>query len=174
MSLDMEKYIKVRKAQAEGVRTVEELKEKSDIVIDNDTEIQEIEKILNNFAFYRSKDVFMFNGDDEKLFELLSDDLSMLKDKATVYYSDRFKERRIYGASSLNASITEGRGNYLEFSFNIENVSEDEYKKIIAAFKDNRRFFKLKDESFIDLKEKLHYRRKKQEKNAIYPKRPYV
>ena len=36
MSLDMEKYIKVRKAQAEGVRTVEELKEKSDIVIDND------------------------------------------------------------------------------------------------------------------------------------------
>ena len=28
MSLDMEKYIKVRKAQAEGVRTVEELKEK--------------------------------------------------------------------------------------------------------------------------------------------------
>ena len=48
MSLDMEKYIKVRKAQAEGVRTVEELKEKSDIVIDNDTEIQEIEKILQN------------------------------------------------------------------------------------------------------------------------------
>ena len=46
MSLDMEKYIKVRKAQAEGVRTVEELKEKSDIVIDNDTEIQEIEKII--------------------------------------------------------------------------------------------------------------------------------
>ena len=116
-------------------------------------EEEEIEKILNNFAFYRSKDVFMFNGDDEKLFELLSDDLSILKDKATVYYSDRFKERRIYGASSLNASITEGRGNYLEFSFNIENVSEDEYKKIIAAFKDNRRFFKLKDESFIDLKD---------------------
>ena len=46
--IDMEKYIKVRKAQAEGVRTVEELKEKSDIVIDNDTEIQEIEKILQN------------------------------------------------------------------------------------------------------------------------------
>lgn len=125
----------------------------NEYVIRDLNEEEEIEKILNNFAFYRSKDVFMFNGDDEKLFELLSDDLSMLKDKATVYYSDRFKERRIYGASSLNASITEGRGNYLEFSFNIENVSEDEYKKIIAAFKDNRRFFKLKDESFIDLKD---------------------
>ena len=47
MSLDMEKYIKVRKAQAEGVGTVEELKEQSDIVVDNDTEIQEIEKLQN-------------------------------------------------------------------------------------------------------------------------------
>ena len=66
---------------------------------------------------------------------------------------DRFKERRVYGASSLNAKISEGRGNYLEFSFNIENVNENEYKKIINAFKDNRRFFKLKDESFVDLKD---------------------
>ncbi|WP_366846261.1 DEAD/DEAH box helicase [Clostridium sp.] len=49
--------------------------------------------------------------------------------------------------------MSEGRGNYLEFSFNIENVNENEYKKIINAFKDNRRFFKLKDESFVDLKD---------------------
>ena len=96
----------------------------------------------------------MFNGDDEKLFDLLKNDLSLLKEKATIYYSDRFKERRVYGASSLNAKISEGRGNYLEFSFNIENVNENEYKKIINAFKDNRRFFKLKDESFVDLKDK--------------------
>ena len=73
--------------------------------------------------------------------------MGMMKNYLTYFQSDRFKERRIYGASSLNASITEGRGNYLEFSFSIENVSEDEYKKIIAAFKENRRFFKLKDES---------------------------
>ena len=95
----------------------------------------------------------MFNGDDEKLFDLLKNDLSLLKEKATIYYSERFKERRVYGASSLNAKISEGRGNYLEFSFNIENVNENEYKKIINAFKDNRRFFKLKDESFVDLKD---------------------
>ena len=60
MSLDMEKYIKVRKAQAEGVRTVEELKEKSDIVIDNDTEIQEIEKILQNDCIFKiPKDIYV-------------------------------------------------------------------------------------------------------------------
>lgn len=114
---------------------------------------REIEKALNNLSFYREKEIFNFNGDDEKLYELLSSDLNELKEKATVFYSDRFKERKIYGANSLNASITEGSGNYLEFTFNIENVSEDEYRKIINAFKDNRKFFKLKDESFVDLRD---------------------
>ena len=126
----------------------------NEYVIRDLNEENEIEKILNEFSFYRNKDVFMFNGDDEKLFDLLKNELSLLKEKATIYYSERFKERRVYGASSLNAKISEGRGNYLEFSFNIENVNENEYKKIINAFKDNRRFFKLKDESFVDLKDK--------------------
>ena len=72
---------------------------------------------------------------------MLSEDLTVLKEEATIFYSDRFKERRIYGATSINAKISEGSGNYLEFTFNIENVNEDEYKKIIEAFKENRKFF---------------------------------
>ena len=122
-------------------------------VIRSLTEEGEVEKELNDISFYRNKNQFIFNGDDEKLFELLSNELASLKEKATIFYSDRFKERRIYGANSLNASISEGKGNYLEFTFNIENINEDEYKKIINAFKDNRKFFKLKDESFIDLRD---------------------
>ena len=84
---------------------------------------------------------------------MLSEDLTDLKEKATIFYSDRFKERRIYGATSINATISEGSGSYLDFTFNIENVNEDEYKKIIQAFKENRKFFKLKDESFIDFRD---------------------
>lgn len=48
MNLEFEKYIKVRKAQAQGARTVEELKNLSDIVIENDTELAEVEKLLQN------------------------------------------------------------------------------------------------------------------------------
>ena len=112
-----------------------------------------IEEALNFLGFYRSDNKFIFNGSDEKIFELLSEDLRDLKEKATIFYSERFKERRIYGATSINARISEGSGNYLEFTFKIENVNEDEYKKIIEAFKENRKFFKLKDESFIDLRD---------------------
>ncbi|MEE0933224.1 DEAD/DEAH box helicase [Clostridium sp. D43t1_170807_H7] len=122
-------------------------------VIRNINEEEKIENVLNNLSFYRNNDKFIFNGNDEKLFELLSEDLTDLKEKATIFYSDRFKERRIYGATSINAAISEGSGNYLDFTFNIENVNEDEYKKIIEAFKENRKFFKLKDESFIDFRD---------------------
>ncbi len=48
MALEIEKYLKVRKAQAEGVRTIEELKSMSDIVIENDTELEEVETLLQN------------------------------------------------------------------------------------------------------------------------------
>ncbi len=48
MALERSKYLKVRKAQAEGARTVEELKNISDIVIENDTELEEVEKLLQN------------------------------------------------------------------------------------------------------------------------------
>lgn len=125
----------------------------NEYVIRSLNEEGEIEKELNDISFYRNKNQFVFNGDDEKLFELLSNDLVKLKEKADIFYSDRFKERRIYGANSINASISEGKGNYLDFTFNIENVNKDEYKKIISAFKDNRKFFKLKNESFIDLRD---------------------
>ena len=95
----------------------------------------------------------IFNGNDEKLFKLLAEDLTKLKEEATIFYSDRFKERKIYGAKSINAKVSEGTGNYLEFTFNIDNVDKNEYKKIIEAFKENRKFFKLKDESFINFEE---------------------
>lgn len=48
MNLDMQKYLTVRKTQVEGARTVEELKKMSDIVIENDTELKEIEALLKN------------------------------------------------------------------------------------------------------------------------------
>lgn len=48
MKLAMEKYLIVRKSQGQGARTIEELKNMSDIVIENDEELKEIEALLKN------------------------------------------------------------------------------------------------------------------------------
>ncbi|MDO5520902.1 MAG: (2Fe-2S)-binding protein [bacterium] len=48
MNLAMDKYIKIRGAQAQGARTVEELEEMTDIVIENEDELKEVEAVLKN------------------------------------------------------------------------------------------------------------------------------
>lgn len=48
MQLNMDKYIMVRKAQAQGVRTLEELKAFCDIKIDSNEEQEHIEELLKN------------------------------------------------------------------------------------------------------------------------------
>ncbi|SCH74328.1 (2Fe-2S)-binding protein [Romboutsia sp. 1001713B170207_170306_H8] len=48
MGLEKEKYLKIRKAQAQGVRTVEELKEMYNLEINDNEELKEIESLLRN------------------------------------------------------------------------------------------------------------------------------
>ena len=48
MILDKEKYLKVRGAQSQGARTVKEVKDMTDIVIENDDEYREIDRVLHN------------------------------------------------------------------------------------------------------------------------------
>ena len=57
MNLDKEKYLIVRKAQAQGVRTVDELKEVTTIDIENDTELNEIKSLLKNVCTCRNVSV---------------------------------------------------------------------------------------------------------------------
>ena len=48
MILDNEKYIKVRGAQAQGARTVKEVKDMTNIDIEDDDEYREIDRVLQN------------------------------------------------------------------------------------------------------------------------------
>ena len=48
MILDKEKYIKVRGAQAQGARTVKEVKDMTNIDIEDDDEYREIDRVLQN------------------------------------------------------------------------------------------------------------------------------
>ena len=48
MQIDKEKYIKIRGAQAQGARTVEDIKNMTGIAIENDEEYKEIEELVKN------------------------------------------------------------------------------------------------------------------------------
>lgn len=48
MILDNEKYKKVREAQSQGARSVKEVKDMTNIVIENDEELREVDRVIQN------------------------------------------------------------------------------------------------------------------------------
>lgn len=108
---------------------------------------------LSNFKFYIDKDKFTFTGGDEELYNFLFKGIETFSSIGEVYYSDRFKEQRVYKSGSISATVSEN-GGFLEFSFDIDKVDPKEFNNILKAFRNNRKFYKLKDNSFISLEEK--------------------
>ena len=125
--------------------------EKSSKIIIRDIEKEnKILRVIKETGFENIKKSFIFQGNDEKFYLFLTKEYKKLEELGEVFYSNKFKERKLYKIPSINANIKEENG-YLNLTFDIENVSKDEYKKIINAIKDRRKFFKLKDDSFLNL-----------------------
>ncbi len=115
------------------------------------------QNILNNIrelGFEVIGGEFVFTGSEEKYFELLSEGIKKLREMGEVFYSDRFKKTTIYNSKSIKAAISKDKKDYLEFSFQIGDIDGKEIKNILNAFREKRKFFKLKNDSLIDLSEK--------------------
>ncbi|MBP8315464.1 DEAD/DEAH box helicase, partial [Clostridium neonatale] len=91
---------------------------------------------------------------DEELYLFLKEKYKQLEELGEVYYSDRFKERKVYISPKITAGINDTGNNYLEFNFQIEDINPSEYKKILEAVRSKRKYYKLKNNSFINLEEK--------------------
>lgn len=123
------------------------------IIRDNEKEIKILD-ILNELNFSYDKDKFIFNGNDDELYLFLKEKYKHLEELGEVYYSDKFKERKVYNSPKITAGINETDNNYLEFNFNIEDISPSEYKQILEAVRNKRKYYKLKNNSFVNLEEK--------------------
>ena len=55
---------------------------------------------------------------------------------------------------NITVLTLEKKGGFLEFSFDIDQVDPNEFNNILKAFRSNRKFYKLKNDSFISLEEK--------------------
>lgn len=120
------------------------------IIRDSDKENLIIRE-LQNYHFFKSKDSFMFDGSDEILYDFLKNGAENLREFGEIFYSDTFKNYKIRKNSSLKAIIKDKDRKYLDLTFNIDGIDSDEIKNIIIAVKNNKKFFKLKDNSFLDL-----------------------
>ncbi|WP_455539308.1 SNF2 helicase associated domain-containing protein [Terrisporobacter sp.] len=122
------------------------------IIRDEQKEQEAIYRLYTNY-FEKTKDKYIFKGNDEQLYDFLISDINRLKNVGDVYYSDKLKEKKIYNSSAFRISLGQEVNHYLDFNFKIEGVDEDEYKNIIDALKRKKKFYKLGSGSFINLQE---------------------
>lgn len=128
-----------------------------DILKDNKSrnflrDINREEKIsmeLEKLRFIKKSNVFMFIGDDEEIFNLLSCGIHELKRLGNVYLSDAFKDIHLIKSSDINIDITEYEDNF-KFKYNLGDIALDELNMAYDAFKNNHRFYKTKNYGFLD------------------------
>ena len=126
-----------------------EMKEK--IVIRDNNKEQEILDMLDQLKFEYSNNEFIFKGNEEAFYNFIKEDYKKLEAFGDIYYSDRLKEKKVYINPKITAGINVSNNDYLEFKFQIEDINPSEYKNILEALTEKRKYYKLNGGSFIDL-----------------------
>ena len=129
-----------------------------------DTEVREDEKVLirdiegeasivdtlTAFQFEKNKSKFLLQEED-KILDFIGDGLEKLQELAEVYYSDAFKDIKVYTNKHYKSNIRLNEEDLLEFTFNIDGVDRGELKHVFDALKQKKKYYRLKNGGFIPL-----------------------
>lgn len=117
---------------------------------------------VESFGFVRENQYF-YMKDEQRIYNFLKDGLVELSKKYALYYSEEFKNMKIAQPKILKTSIkVQHDNNLLEVGFDFDNISEEDLTKLFDGLKLKKKFFRLKNGSFIDLQENLELDRLKE------------
>ena len=135
-----------------GTRPINILSENKDTLIRDYKKEEKLLMEIEKKGFIKMKDRFMFIGGDEELFNILSGRGNTIKSLGNVILGKGLKEREIYNSASIKGSIYEMDG-YYDFTYSIGDVSRDELNNVFEAYRDKNKFYKTKNNSFIDFED---------------------
>lgn len=110
-------------------------------------------KVLESFGFKKEDKLYAMRN-EKKILSFLSEGVKKLQELGEVYYSQSFKNLKIYGKSSIRGSISLNKEDFLEFSFDIDGVERKELKDVFAALREKKKYFRLKNGDFVSLEDK--------------------
>ena len=127
------------------------------ILIRDSKKEQKILSILNEYGFsVQPGEVYL--EEEEAIFDFIYSGIPVLQQIAHVYYSEDFKNymtsRSFYysGGIRLNTQM-----DILEFNFEVDDIDFGELEDIFAAFREKKRYYRLKDGTFLNLESEELY-----------------
>lgn len=121
------------------------------LIRDVETELNLL-SFIESFGFTKGKEMYLLD-DEDKIADFLRDGVLKLQEFAEIYYSDSFKNIKVYTSSSYKSNVRLNDEDLLEFSFRIEGVDKEELKNIFKALKEKKKYYKLKKGGFVSLEE---------------------
>lgn len=105
---------------------------------------------FERYGFIKSNGTMKFIGDDEKLYCFLNSRENELLDAGEIIIPKSLNEFGMYSSKDLYGTVYEEDW-AIKLSYGIKGLSSNEFKEAYFAYKDNMRFYKTKNNSFIDL-----------------------
>ena len=123
-------------------------------VIYRDTLKEEsVVKELYKLGFENANNSFVLLKDDDYIFQFFKKDILSLQKIGEVYYSESFTGIKSISKGSFKGDIRKGKYDYFELNFSIKGLENEEILSILKAFRDNKKYYKLKTGEFLDLEE---------------------
>lgn len=120
------------------------------ILIRNSEEERRILGILERAEFSVTKGKIHLE-DDEKIFQFARSYLSKLQESAELYYSEDFKLTIRSSVSFAGRIRLDETLDLLEVSFQYNDLKDEELSEIFQALNLKKKYYRLKDGSFLDL-----------------------
>lgn len=119
------------------------------VIRDIDKE-EEVKNLLISMGFIKNKDNLVIS-DEEKIIELQNEGLEKLAEFGEIYYSETFKKFKVIKKLTLTAGTRINDEDLLEFSFNIDELTNEELVGSIKALRSGKKYYKASDKGFIML-----------------------
>ena len=123
-----------------------------DIILVRDKEEEErLISILYGLNFQVQGDCFLLKNEND-IFELMTERISELTDHFKVFYSKEYKSHGIRKMGTMSANIRLDTDiNLLEIDLGYAQIPQEELEAFFRSVQLKRKYFRLKDGSFIDL-----------------------
>ena len=120
-------------------------------------EINNEEAILDilGMAEFKVKEGKVHLSGDDNIYDFVFRLVPLLQEHASVYYSENLKNLKLKASMSFSARLKLNTdSNMLEFGFNAEGIDQSELSDIFASLLKKKKYYQLKNGSFINLDSK--------------------
>ncbi|MBW4828121.1 MAG: DEAD/DEAH box helicase [Clostridiaceae bacterium] len=115
---------------------------------------RKILKLLEKSEF-KVRDGEIYIDEEEKIFDFVSNIIPELQELCDIYYSERFRTIELKDSAYFKGSIRlNNEIDMLEFDFGMEGLSSKELREAFKALKEKKKYYRLKDGSFLLLENK--------------------